>query len=154
MGAVRTRYFAPTIPICTLHWTLTYLGTSMYRSAHVHVWICICIPWRGQTLHITAYDTMSRSETKTKLLILDFYFDCHNKINDPIVGSLVRDGSRILMRFIVWVKSYMEVSTSDMQSDLQMTSRSSYIICIIDILVTQLHSSTWCETKICGNDQT
>ena len=29
----------------------------------MHVWICICIPWRGQTLHITAYDTMSRSAT-------------------------------------------------------------------------------------------
>ena len=50
-----------------------------------------------------------------KPLILDFYFDCHNKLNDPIVGSLVRDGSRFLMRFIVGVKSYMEVSseTSD-----------------------------------------
>ena len=34
MGAVRTRYLAPTIPICTLHWTLTYLGTSMYIGPH------------------------------------------------------------------------------------------------------------------------
>ena len=33
----------------------------VYWSAHVHVWICICIPWRGQTLHIIAYGTMSRS---------------------------------------------------------------------------------------------
>ena len=31
----------------------------------------------------------------TKLLIIDFYFDCYNKLNDPIIGSLVRDGSRI-----------------------------------------------------------
>ena len=34
MDAVRTRYLAPTIPICTLHWTLTYLGTSMYIGPH------------------------------------------------------------------------------------------------------------------------
>ena len=34
IGAVRTRYLAPTIPICTLHWTLTYLGTSMYIGPH------------------------------------------------------------------------------------------------------------------------
>ena len=34
MGAIRTRYLAPTIPICTLHWTLTYLGTSMYIGPH------------------------------------------------------------------------------------------------------------------------
>ena len=34
MGAVRTRYLAPTIPICTMHWTLTYLGTSMYIGPH------------------------------------------------------------------------------------------------------------------------
>ena len=34
MVAVSTRYFAPTIPICTLHWTLTYLGTSMYIGPH------------------------------------------------------------------------------------------------------------------------
>ena len=34
MGAISTRYLAPTIPICTLHWTLTYLGTSMYIGPH------------------------------------------------------------------------------------------------------------------------
>ena len=34
MGAICTRYLAPTIPICTLHWTLTYLGTSMYIGPH------------------------------------------------------------------------------------------------------------------------
>ena len=34
----------------------------------MHVWICICIPWRGQTLHITAYDTMSRSVCRYSLL--------------------------------------------------------------------------------------
>ena len=35
MGAIRSRYLAPTIPICTLHWTLTYLGTSMYIGPHM-----------------------------------------------------------------------------------------------------------------------
>ena len=28
----------------------------VYWSAQMHVWICICIPWRG---HITAYGTVS-----------------------------------------------------------------------------------------------
>ena len=42
-------------------WGQLLIGEYVYWSAHVHVWICICIPWRGQTLHITAYDTMSRS---------------------------------------------------------------------------------------------
>ena len=43
------------------------------------------------------------------------FFDCYNKLNDPIVGSLVRDASRIFHEFIVGIKSYMEVSskTSD-----------------------------------------
>ena len=45
----------------------------------------------------------------TKLLIFVFSFDLNNKLNDPIVGSLVRSDK------IVGVKSYMEVSseTSD-----------------------------------------
>ena len=57
-------------------------------------------------------------ETKTKLLIFDFWFDCYNKLNDPIVESLVRDGSRIFNEFIAGVKSYMEVSneTSDIEN--------------------------------------
>ena len=61
MGAIRTRYLAPTIHLHTALDIDISRYEYVYWSAHVHVWICICIPWRGKTLHITAYDTMSRS---------------------------------------------------------------------------------------------
>ena len=62
MGAVRTRYLAPTIPICTLHWTLTYLGTSMYIGPHTCMSGYVSAYHGVGKLHITAYDTMSRSD--------------------------------------------------------------------------------------------
>ena len=61
MGAIRTRYLAPTIPICTLHWTLTYLGTSMYIGPHTCMFGYVSAYHGVGKLHITAYDTMSRS---------------------------------------------------------------------------------------------
>ena len=42
-----------------------------------------------------------RLETKTKLLPFVFQFDYSNKLNDPIVGSLVRNGYRIFNDFIL-----------------------------------------------------
>ena len=62
------------------------------------------------------YNCAVLSHKTTKLLIFVFSFDLNNKLNDLIIGSLVR--SRFLkMAFIIRVKSYMEVSseTSDIE---------------------------------------
>ena len=48
----------------------------------------------------------------TKLLTFVFSFDLNNKLNDPIVGNIVRSEPRVFNDFIVGVKSsYMKVSS-------------------------------------------
>ena len=47
---------------------------------------------------------------KQKLLVVAFLYDDDNKVSHPLVGSLVRSGSRFLMTFIIGVKSYMRVT--------------------------------------------
>ena len=37
---------------------------------------------------------LRREKNKTKLLSFDFYIDCRNKLDDPIVGSEATVGSR------------------------------------------------------------
>ena len=50
-----------------------------------------------------------------------FSFDSNNKLSDPIVGSLVRNGSRVFDDFIVGVKSYMEVSSQSLLEEVQIS---------------------------------
>ena len=50
MGAVRTQYLAPSYPSATALDNRISRYEYVYWSAQMHVWICICIPWRG---HIT-----------------------------------------------------------------------------------------------------
>ena len=106
MGAVRTRYLAPTIPICTLHWTLTYLGTSMYIGPHTCMSGYVsAIPWRGQTLHITAYDTMSRVTTSPILAYPDYskrfilYTDASNYGIGAVLSQISDDGSECVIAY-------------------------------------------------------
>ena len=82
----------------------------------------------GSTVLFSTTARFCNIETKTKLLIFDFWFDCYNKLNDPIVESLVRDGSRIFNEFIAGVKSYMEVSneTSDIENAMQISEHSMH----------------------------
>ena len=69
----------------------------------------------GSTLFVLYNRAVLRHKTTTKRSKFVFSFDSNNKLNDQIVGSLVRNRSRVFNDFIVGVKSYMEVSseTSD-----------------------------------------
>ena len=51
-------------------------------------------------------------QTNTKLLVVAFLYDDDNKVSHPLVGSLVRSGSRFLLIFIIGVKSYMRVTVT------------------------------------------
>ena len=46
----------------------------------------------------------------TKLLVVAFLYDGDSKVSHPLVGSLVRSGSRFIMTFLIGVKSYMRVT--------------------------------------------
>ena len=43
-------------------------------------------------------------KTTTKLLIFVFSFDLNNKLNDPIVGSLIKSKSRVFNDFISYIE--------------------------------------------------
>ena len=43
-------------------------------------------------------------KTTTKLLIFVISFDLNNKLNDPIVGSLIRSKSRVFNDFISYIE--------------------------------------------------
>ena len=55
--------FAPNTPHYLHLHTAFDIHTSRYKYVYwsAHMRICICLPWCGQTLHITAYGTMSCS---------------------------------------------------------------------------------------------
>ena len=67
----------------------------------------------GQYTLVLNNHAVQRHETKTKLLIFDFYAKTSYTIRSS--GVLLQTGRVFLMTFIVGVKSYMEVSneTSD-----------------------------------------
>ena len=63
----------------------------------------------GSTLFVLYNRAVLQHKTTMKCSKFVFSFDSNNKLNDQIIGSLVRNGSRVFNDFIVGVKSYMEV---------------------------------------------
>ena len=86
-------------------------------------------------------------ETATKLLILVFSID-YNKLNDPIVGSLV---DRVfLMTFIIVVKFYMDVSIEI--SDIRVRKTKNKMVYAVLLMLKFFNSEkhwyhTWLHIK-------
>ena len=55
----------------------------------------------GTRIGSTRFCTVLRHKTTTKVFIYVFSFDLNNKLNDLIVWSLVRNGSRVFHDFMV-----------------------------------------------------